>query len=100
MTLSDIKRNFFIKGKIPEYNITYWCTLLVKACPWLVIMARPEVSAVYNNCDPMVLDQLQIQTYLLYKREYDVIEISKIIECIKEDIGNNIGKEYKNGKWQ
>lgn len=58
-----------------------WVTIIIRACPWLEYTARPEAKLYYER-DTIDVDL--ITNYLIVNKEYDAIEVSRIISSIKE----------------
>ena len=76
--LQYIKYSCRLGENLPD-NI--WLNIITNACPWLKKDARNE--AAYNLYDepvePGTLSQEKIKNYLLCKKDYDAIDVSRIV---------------------
>jgi hypothetical protein len=58
-----------------------WLDVIRTACPWLKYTARPE-AAYYAGASPELLASHKVSDYLLQRKEYDAIEISRMVSEI------------------
>jgi len=70
---------------IPLYRDTAKCAkLIVKAIPELKTYAR-EMCAEHFSCSVSSLDQDETQRYLVLYKEYDVVDVSRIMKLIVKE---------------
>jgi hypothetical protein len=63
--------------------------LIIDVLPYLKQIARTDAALYYEYKDTSKISQGLIKRYLLKHREYDVIEISKVVESWRKAYGTN-----------
>jgi hypothetical protein len=63
---------------------------IMKTLPYLVLIARGE-AALYYDCEDQqdTLSQALIKKYIIKCRNYDTIEVSRIVENWRKEYGTN-----------
>jgi len=88
MTLDSIKAHFFPgRNAFHTMSDSHKCALIIKACSWIQHTARSEAAEHYH-CDEKEIIQVLIRSYLCDDKEYDAIEISKIVKTFMEELNN------------
>jgi hypothetical protein len=57
--------------------------------PYIVLTARSEAAVYYEYNDPSILSQEMIIKFLMKYRDYDAIEVSKIVENWRKEYGTH-----------
>jgi hypothetical protein len=78
------RSNFSERGPLVQEMIPF----LRKSIPTLQLTAREEAANWYA-VSAGILTQENIYIYLLYNKQYDVIEISRIVEYWRKEHGTN-----------
>jgi hypothetical protein len=79
MTLTSIRYTYDVGFKLSKEGLM---RLVKHTLPELRYTARADAAEHYD-LNPDMLDQVQIETYLATQHEYDVVDISRIVEAIK-----------------
>jgi hypothetical protein len=87
MTYRQICSTFFSaqRDEVKNMSESTSCKLLVRACPWIKMTARIEAGD-YLELEPSSLNQDNIQKYLCREKDYDTIEIGRIVKTLKDEL--------------
>jgi hypothetical protein len=89
MTLKELRWAATHHGRFDEYphirftdvSDTAWIDILRTSCPWIKYTARGE-AAKYIDAAPSLVAPHKINDYLLQHKQYDAVEISRMISEI------------------